>query len=69
MAATIITRERRTVFLTKDERKSLKLRRKQFHTDTEFSIHMNIALPTLRRIMELGRCSETNIGIIQSVIS
>ena len=61
-------RERKTVFLTKEERKLLKAKRKQFHTESEFSEHMNISLTTLRRIMEVGRGIPANINTIKSAI-
>ena len=69
MANIIKVRERRTVFLTKDEWKKLLAKRKEFHTYTELAEHMNIVLPTLKRIMEVGRGSETSIETIKSIIS
>ena len=68
MGMIIKTREQKTVFLTKEERKLLKAKRKQFHTDTELSLHLNIAISTLKRIMELGRGKENNINTIKSAI-
>ena len=69
MATIIKVRERRTVSLTKEELKQLKAKRKLFNTDTELSEHLNIVLPTLKRIMELGRGNEANIKTIKLAIS
>ena len=68
MATIVEIRERRTVHLTKDERKLLKAKRKLFNTDTELSEELNIGLSTLKRIMELGRGNEQNINSIKSYI-
>ena len=64
----VATRERKTVFLTKEEKKLLKAKRKHFHTESEFSEHMDISLTTLRRIMEVGRGTAANINTIKSAI-
>ena len=69
MATIVEVRERRTVYLTKEELKQLKAKRKLFNTYTELSEHLNIVLPTLKRIMELGRGSEANIKTIKLAIS
>ena len=68
MATLTATRERKTAFLTKDEWKLLKAKRKQFHTETEFSEELNMSLTTLRRILEVGSGSPANINTIKSSI-
>ena len=62
-------RAKKSVFLLKEDIKTLKSYRKTFDTADDFARDMQMDRGTLNRIIELGRSSEVNANKIKYVLN